>query len=117
MIENGLNIKGFVKYKGDFNIENFYDSNRFKNTRVDREFLTKLINIHIGYVKEESKNPFDGILKVPVLYRFEVRKYINGNLRYFKNTAFVKNGVFEWKILSRQTKTYNEKYDILMSNP
>lgn len=110
MIKNGINIKGFVRYKGDIVVDNFYDANRFESSRIGREFTQKLIDTHREVLSKTDEESW----KYPVLYRFEIRTYKNGYLVSIKNSAFVRKDLFEWKLLSRQVKTYVPELDIIV---
>lgn len=109
MVKDGVNIRGFVRYKGDYIVENFYDANRFEEDRVGREFIQKLIDTHRNILSNESGN-----WRYPVLYRFEIRIYRNGYLLSKKNSVFIRKDLFEWKLLSRQIKTYDKEFDIIV---
>lgn len=110
MVKNGINIKGFVRYKGDIEVVNFYDADRFEFTRIGREFTQKLIDTHREVLSKADEEPW----KYPILYRFEIRTYKNGYLISMKNSAFVRKDLFEWKLLSRQVKTYVPELNIIV---
>lgn len=126
MLKDRINIKGYVKYKDDPEVEIFYDADRFQISRIGREFLQKLIDCHRDILNEESKSSSGFMVslekKKPILYRFEISSYENGDLTSFKNKAYIRKDtstewfgtLFEWVLLSRQTKTYKKKSNIIV---
>lgn len=108
------NIRGFVKFKGEPGITEFYNKDEEGNLESNkkdkitewkycgRRYLQMVIDEHetiidLDYKKSQSS-----------LYRFEITNYKDGKVISCKKSAYFKDELNHWKLLGRTERTFND---------
>jgi hypothetical protein len=95
-----INIKGYLKTKGEPGLEEFYNMDELGTISIGRRYLQMVMDenqsiMEIGYNR-----------KIITLYKFEISFYTEGKLTKFKKVAYFRNDD-EWKVLGKSEKVFD----------